>query len=157
VKPPGSRLRDAFLEDHRVLTRGLKGLKRAVEEGELGRAARLADELDRAAGPHIEFEERAFYPELRRTFGNDFVDQLYREHGAGQRALRMLQAHGGGRELGADERASLADDLDVAVQHALSCGSLTSHMDALPGERQQSLLDELERTRRGEARWTEHG
>jgi len=55
------------------------------------------------------------------------------------------------------ERAGLLDDLDVAMQHALSCGSLTSHLDALSAEQQRGLLEALEQTRATEVRWTERG
>ena len=66
-------LRDAFVEDHRTLTRGLSRMLKLVEDGDYDEAARVAKELDRDAGPHIEFEEKSFYPEVRKTRGRDYV------------------------------------------------------------------------------------
>lgn len=60
-----SSLNDAFIEDHQTLTRGLSRLLSLVEQRHYDESARVAKELDPAVGPHIEFEEKSFYPQVR--------------------------------------------------------------------------------------------
>ena len=59
-------LATAFVDDHKQLTRALKQLKDALGRHDLSEAKRIAEELDRAAGPHILFEEEFLYPEVAR-------------------------------------------------------------------------------------------
>lgn len=94
-------LHKAFLEDHKVLIRGLARIRAALIDGDVAAAARTADEIDRAVGAHMRFEEKVFYPKLRSKLGDEFVDQLYSEHGMGQAAVRLLielEAGGGSGE-----------------------------------------------------------
>ena len=67
-----SSLKDAFIEDHQTLTRGLSHLLKLVQEEDYDEASRVARELDKAVGPHIEFEEKSFYPEVRKTRGREY-------------------------------------------------------------------------------------
>lgn len=46
------------MEEHRILMRGLDAVLQQVSAGYFVAARRLADELDREAGPHIQFEEQ---------------------------------------------------------------------------------------------------
>jgi hypothetical protein len=75
-----SALKQAFIEDHQILTRGLSELIALVEEESYEKASRVARELD--AGPHIELEEKAFYPEVRKTRGREYVENLFRRYRA---------------------------------------------------------------------------
>lgn len=149
------RLRDAFLEDHRKLTRGLSALVRLVENGEWEQAVRRAEELDRIAGPHIEFEERRFYPQVSRSRGKDYVDNLYDEHRSGREAIEMLRAAAGRTNLSKEERERLLFHLHRALDHVVSCGTLLSHVTSLDDEEQDKLLADLEGYRKAGHRWTE--
>lgn len=146
-------LHDAFLTDHKQLTRGLSAILRALRAGDTERAFRLASELDEAVGPHMQFEEEVFYPEVEKILGREFVDQLYAEHALGQRAIRSILAHGQRGEL-AGEIETLIRDLETTLQHAFSCGTLLSHLDALPADETATLLRKLQELRSSEIHWS---
>ena len=88
-----SKLEEAFLDDHRHLTRGLTDVLDALKAEEDARAIEAADRLDRTVGPHMEFEERVFYPELAKIMGREYVRPLYGEHGVGRRAISRMLEH----------------------------------------------------------------
>ena len=153
ASPPRS-LAEAFLEDHQHLTRGLSGTLTALEEGDLATAISTANELDRQAGPHIRFEEEFFYPEVARSRGSGYVSQLFREHDAGRRAVLALVDHSPGRQLTQDEESRIRAGLREALDHAVSCGTLLSHVTTLDGQKQERLLKTLLRLRNEGGRWT---
>lgn len=143
-------LRMAFLEDHQVLTRGLSDIRSALAADDLDLASRLARSLDAAAGAHIEFEEGFFYPELRKLLGDEFVDRLYEEHAAGKHAIELLATN----LVSEQNRQELDRDLDTAMNHVLSCGSLLSHLEGLTTRRHSELLGELRACRSHGQAWT---
>ncbi len=149
-----SGLREAFLEDHRRLVRGLSAIVEAVEEGELDQAADLAAELDADAGAHMAFEEEVFYPRIAETQGQSFVDRLMEEHEIGQRAIKALLGRGSGNELTEEERRGLLANLNLALAHTLSCGTLISVIDGDP-ERDEEELGQLEDHRRRAELWSD--
>ena len=118
-------LKDAFVEDHRTLITGLKGLLELVEEGNYRDATRLAKELDAAAGPHIEFEEKCFYPEVGKSRSRGYMNNLYDEHRSGMEAVRTLSSLGAGSALNADEQERVLFQLQRALDHAVSCGTFS--------------------------------
>ncbi len=150
-----SRLRDAFLDDHQKLTKGLSALVRLVESGEWQQAVQKAEELDRIAGPHIEFEEERFYPQVSRSRGKDYVDNLYDEHRSGREAIEALRASAGRTEVTDEERDRVLFHLRRALDHVVSCGTLLSHVTSLEDEEQEKLLSDLEGYRKAGHRWTE--
>jgi hypothetical protein len=159
VMRPRSSLETAFVEDHRKLTRGLATLVELVERGDLREAAREARELDEVAGPHIEFEETRFYPEVARSRGKDYVAQLYDEHRSGREALGALEElpRDGDFEMTPEQRDRVLYHLRRALDHAVSCGTLLSHVTTLGESEQRGLLEDLEAFRRAAHRWTELG
>ncbi len=149
-----SSLRDAFVEDHRHLTRGLNRLLKALRGGEMGEAKRIAAELDRVAGPHVQFEEEVLYPEISRTRGSEFTGKLYDEHSQALRAIRtLLKANG--ESLPEAARRQLIADAQTGLDHAVSCGTLLSHVTTLPEPLQDRLLGRLLELRREGRRWSE--
>jgi len=148
-------LRQAFSEDHRVLTRGLTGVVDALREADLAQAVRRAEELDRRVGPHMAFEEQVYYPELRLVLGDRFVDRLYHEHALGLDAVRRLIRHDPAQPL--PERERIVEELTTALEHARSCGTLLSHLTRLDPGTLGAMRQALEELRRRELRWTEVG
>jgi DNA-binding PadR family transcriptional regulator len=148
-------LRDAFLHDHQQLTRGLTAIGEALRSNRTSEASELARALDRAVGAHIEFEETVYYPALERELGREFISQLYDEHAHGKGALRTLVSLDPAGQLGADERAELAQQIDKMLEHALSCGTLLSHLDSLDTARHEQLLGKLRALNRTPKRWTQ--
>lgn len=148
-------LHTAFLEDHQLLMGGLAGIRTALQEGDVATAVRLAQELDTAAGPHMQFEEEIFYPELEKKLGHEFVERLYGEHEVGRRAVAALLELGPEGELEDEARAVLIADIETTLEHALSCGTLLSHVDEQDAEARATLLKQLLDLRRSGARWTQ--
>lgn len=148
-------LHDAFLEDHQALTRGLSTVRDALRSGDVTEAARLATALDQRAGPHMQFEEQVFYPLLEPMLGSEFIEQLYAEHAAGQHAIRELSRITSGTVLTPDARKALTHDLDVALDHALSCGTLLSRLDTLDEAERERLLSTLMSLRDEHRKWTD--
>ncbi|MHC4429725.1 MAG: hemerythrin domain-containing protein [Planctomycetota bacterium] len=150
-----SALRDAFLEDHRHLVQGFSRLVEALEADDLVTAVRVAGELDVAAGPHIEFEETVYYPQLARTMDRGDVDRLYHEHDLGLDAVRTLLAHDPQQPLEPEQKRRLIEESRTALEHAVSCGALLSHLTVLDERRQAEILEDLRSIRKRGRRWTE--
>jgi hypothetical protein len=145
----------AFLEDHRHLTKGLAGLLESLRQSDAPRATTIARELDRVAGPHMAFEEAVLYPELAGRLGRAFVDQLYHEHALGQNAVLHLVRRDESAPLTAAERATLIEQVETALDHALSCGSLLSYLSTLSTKRHGEMLQQLLDMRAQECLWTD--
>ena len=148
-------LSDVFLEDHRHLTRGLSATLQALENDDVQAAVKIAEELDQRAGPHIRFEEEHFYPKVAERRGQAYVDQLFREHEAGRVALRGLLAERKAGELTSDEKRGIQAGLRQALDHAVSCGTLLSHVTTLEHGEQQRLVKTLLKLREAGGRWTD--
>ena len=147
-------IRDAFLRDHRLLTRGFSQMVTALRDGDLGRAAEIADELDRSAGAHVAFEEELLYPLVEQARGQEYTSRLYREHEVALQTVRSLlsYAEDPSPRLDIDQ---LLNGARTAVVHAVSCGSLLSHLTSLPREGQQRMLQRLRELEEQSPRWTD--
>ena len=150
-----SALRKAFLDDHKHLTRGLTRTLEALRNGDDATAIQVADAMDRACGPHMEFEETVFYPELAGILGEPFVEHLEIEHDIGKRAVQMILSHAEGEPLAGEERISVIEGLDLMLGHTTGCGTLLSHLDGLPKANKKRLLNTLLELRQCGQRWTE--
>ena len=135
--------------------RGLAGVLRKVEDADLVAARDLADELDRAVGGHIQFEEEILYPAVGQVRGSDFERELCQEHGLIRRAIKRLLEADLSSEDSAGLRTELQGALKVAVEHAESCGTLISHLRALSPPEQREALSRLNQLRERGTRWTE--
>lgn len=150
-----SELQEEFLRDHRVLSRGLKAILDALGQDRAGEAIERAVELDRQAGAHMAFEEEVFYPRLAEAHGQAFVDRLVSEHEVGQRAIRTLADHPQGEPLGVEEKRQIVADLETALEHVLSCGTMLSELEAPDLGSDEGDLDRLRELRASGARWTD--
>lgn len=149
-------LGDCFTEDHRHMTRGFWKLRNALEAGNLEKAIDLAKVIDRKVGPHIEFEEAVFYPELRKVFGDEFVDRLYREHAVGRAVILELLSLDKHAQIVDSRLNELAERAGKTLEHAVSCGTLLSHLEALDDQRQRELLTQLKTIRIRGKPWSEY-
>lgn len=149
-------LQDAFLEDHRRMTTGFYRLRQSLEDGDWSTARGLAEAIDREVGSHIEFEETVYYPRLKPVIGADNVRRMYAEHQIGLGLIRDILARGSGAP-GREACTQLAHSCQRMLEHAESCGTLTSHLAALPSSEQEDLLATLEEIRGRATRWTEFG
>lgn len=151
---PRTTLETEFLADHKKMTRGFRDLIKALEADELSEAFRLAEELDFAAGPHIEFEEHVLYPEVEGARGDEYGANLRHEHQVARSALRFLLEHGD-KPIRAEDKARVIQQLRIGFEHAVACGSLLSHLTVLDDAAQQSMLKKLREYRDQRLRWTE--
>ena len=150
-----SPLLRAFHADHRAMTQSLYALLQAVKERDLARAIELAEQVDCVAGPHIAFEEEHFYPLLREPLGDAFVRQLYEEHAAGRSAVETLRECSNPEQLDPSTISRVEEQLEIAVQHARSCGTLASRLSGLEPTRAARLLRELDALRDQQRCWTD--
>lgn len=145
---------DEFHKDHAVLGRLLYELRVAISDRDIGEARRIADQLDRAAGAHIAFEERAFYPALAPVLGQDEIDRMLREHQLGPVLIQDIF------QLAEDPKheatlKSAVDALETLEAHVSECGDLFGAMGALSDDEQKRLLKQLKDWRERAPRWTE--
>lgn len=147
-----NQLAKAFLEDHKHLTQGFSSLLRALEEDDIAKASEIANDIDRLAGPHIEFEEEFFYPVVERSRGREYVSRLYKEHGAGLQVVKSLRERE--KKLDPKETEALVTAARTALDHAVSCGTLLSHVTTLGEQEQADLLQKLLDLRKHGRRWT---
>ncbi len=151
-----SELELAFLEDHQHLLKGLTEILERLGANDLGAAVAAAERVDEAVGPHMRFEEEELYPTLRAVLGNDYVNRLYDEHTEGQQAIAELRSRGP-EPLTEDEKARLMEAVETTLNHAVSCGTLLSHLDALDEARQSALLERLVELRHEKQLWSDYG
>ncbi len=149
-----SALQREFLDDHRVLIGGLRGLVDALEREDLPEARRLAEEIDRNAGGHMAFEEEVFYPRLAEVHGKAFVERLVSEHEAGHRAITTLLASEPDEGLAESDRSGLLTDLRLALDHVMSCGTMLAELGTGPFAAQDEDLDRLRELREEVPRWS---
>jgi hypothetical protein len=149
-----SRLAQEFLEEHRHLTRGLYQIREALEGDDLEAASRQAEQLDRLVGAHMEFEEQVFYPELVDRLGGTFVSRLYEEHEEGQTAVKTLLTNPA-VALDPTAKQQLLGQVQTALDHAISCGTLLSHIGDLDPVDEERVMQRWHEIHRRSPRWTE--
>lgn len=150
-----SDLFQAFKEDHAVLGRGLYEISKYLRGGDVKAAKACAERLDREAGAHIAFEERFFYPALRRLLGDAEVDRLYEEHGDGLAVIKALAAMPEGAALNEAEQRTLLREAESMETHVAECGELFGTMGRIAPDEQDALYRQLLALREAAPRWTE--
>lgn len=150
-----SELQEEFLRDHRVLTKGLDAILDALQDGRTTEAIERAADLDRQAGAHMAFEEEIFYPRLAEVRGQKFVDRLVAEHEVGQRAIRALARHPAAEPLAEEDRKRIVADVETALGHVLSCGTMLSELDSGDEIADDRALGRLRELRTSGERWTD--
>ena len=143
------------MEDHRHLTQGLSNILQALRDDNLERAIQMAEDLDRVAGPHIEFEEELLYPEVGKSRSPDYVSRLYREHQVALAAVKALINSKTQGRLEPQLKEQILQNLKTGLDHAISCGNLLSHVTSLDQKRQDEMLARLLDLRRIGRRWSE--
>ena len=149
------QLRQTFIDDHQVMIRGYRDMLHALEQRDLAAAARLSAKVDAIAGPHIEFEEQYLYPAVKELRGDAYVSRLYDEHNEVLSVIAALQTLAEDVVPSDDEISGWKESLKAGLDHAAACGSLLSHLQALPDQQQRDYLDAIGRLRRQGRRWSE--
>lgn len=148
-------LEEEFATDHRELTRGFSQLLDLLKSRSDEDARNLADHIDQVAGPHIEFEETVLYPVVAQAEGHDFATGLYSEHQTALEAISSLVSRAEDVPIDEETRKRLIDQVQTGLDHAVSCGSLLSHLTALDEGTHETFLKKLRSCRESGVRWSE--
>ncbi|MEX0728838.1 MAG: hemerythrin domain-containing protein [Planctomycetaceae bacterium] len=149
------QFRDDFTADHQFLTRGLLDLLNALQENDFAKTRELAQEIDEKAGAHIQFEEEHLYPELVERRDPAFVIRLYHEHELGREAIDTIVNRPSDEPFSENQRSALMSKLQIALEHAYTCGSLLSYASNIDLSVQSQLLEELHHCRVEARRWSQ--
>lgn len=146
---------DAFHRDHAVLGRGFHELSTRLAVRDLPGAARVARQLEGEGGAHIAFEERVFYPLMRRLLGDPAVDRMYREHARGHALIGELLDLPAQASLPQERWGDMLDRSRQMELHIAECGSLFAAMGRLTPDEHDELFEHLTAWRKEAPRWTE--
>jgi hypothetical protein len=145
-----------FREDHKVLGTGFHRLSEHLRARDTAGACAVAQWLDEAAGPHIAFEEDAFYPRLVPLFGRQQADRMYDEHRQGLAVIRALINHKTAEPLDQAACAELLEQSEIMEAHIADCAELFEAMGRIPVAEQQELHRKLLEWRRRQPKWTRY-
>lgn len=143
-----------FREDHKVLGSGFHRLSERLRAGDTAGARAVAQWLDEAAGPHIAFEEDAFYPRLVPLFGQQQADRMYDEHRQGLAVIRALINHKTAEPLDQVACDELLEQSETMEAHIADCAELFEAMGRIPVAEQQELHRRLLAWRQRRPKWT---
>jgi hypothetical protein len=149
------QLKAAFSHDHKVMIRGYRDLLEALNRSDFAEAARLSRWLNRMGGPHIEFEECYLYPAVQRSRGEAYVARLYDEHHIVWCAIDALRALSGDDVPSLGQVMQWKQSLRAGLDHAATCGSLLSHLQAMPEDQQEAVMEAIARLRDRGRSWSE--
>lgn len=156
MQKPKDNLFTCFREDHKVLGSGFHQLSERLRAGDTTGACNVAQRLDDAAGPHIAFEEEAFYPRLALLFGQEEASRMYDEHRQGLAVIQMLVDHKTAEPLDNQARDRLLEQSEAMETHIADCAELFEAMGRIPAEEQQILHQQLLAWRRQQPKWTRY-
>ena len=145
---------NAFQEDHAILGRGLHELRGFVMADDVRSLKTAAQDLDKAAGGHIAFEEEDFYPALKAFLSADEVEGMYAEHAHGAKTLSNIAELDPNIPLQATQKQGLLDRIDEMEQHVSECGELFGAMGGLDDANKGNLMKRLQYWRNLAPTWT---
>ena len=137
------RLFDAFKADHTLLGSGFHTLATCLRDDDIAGAKAIAAKIGIEAGPHITFEEEAFYPALKRFLGQDDLDAMYLEHNNGRALLETVLRLDESVELTEARKQTLLAEVNKFETHVSECGELFGAMGGLSDTDLQHLLEKL--------------
>lgn len=142
------RLIQEFHADHKQIIEVLRGLHRAISNGDLpGMRSSLAH-ADRLLGPHCKWEEVFLYPALTGLIGEVAIQRLMTEHDGVHRTLRRMAELAQGGRWSEAERRAVHEHWSLLVEHTMNCDGLSRYIPLLPEDLQRQLADGLWAIRR---------
>jgi len=123
------RVIETFQEEHRQTRDKCLELSDAIEAGDLDRAEQLVADIDRAAGPHFQYEEDALYPALIPFFGEEKVKELVAEHDEAIEAAETLAELTSQESLTEAEKQEALRALPDIMVHVSDCDGLTVYLE----------------------------
>lgn len=132
-----------FRNDHRFVLRTLVDLRKAIDAGEFSRALELVEALDKAAGPHMEFEERFLYPSLEPLIGGERVRALVSDHKGAAEMLYKAKEILSKATPSESEISFLQEFVQEFLKHASDCEGTALLAEALPEEKVNEFGEQL--------------
>ena len=148
-------LHTAYSEGHQRLVAGLRQIIQAIEQEDYATAVESAGEIDRLAGPHVEFEERYLYPVVEEIDGEATASRLYTQHVHSIATLHELEHWPEGVAPHADVRQRWLCSLRSAVEHAAQTHALLNYLGGMPLAQKQQMLRRHEALQQHGHRWSE--
>lgn len=148
-----NELEREFVVDHRKTSKAIQALMSAVSAGNDQQLQTAAEELDQVAGPHIAFEECWLYPLVGKIRGKDFEEHLKDEHQEVVEALTQIR-QADSSDISDTQRAEWLRQLQIGLDHVVTCGTLLSHLTVLSDAQRASLLANLQALRKEGTLWT---
>jgi hypothetical protein len=137
------KLFDAFREDHVALGSSFYALATCIRNDEITTAKEIAEKINIEAGPHIAFEEEAFYPALERFLEQDEIEAMYLEHENGRSLLQKIKSLKESSELSQTLKQELLSEVEKFEEHVSDCGELFGVMGGLSEAQLEQLFDRL--------------
>lgn len=138
------RVIETFQEEHRQTRDKCLELSDAIEEDDLDRAEQLVAEIDRAAGPHFQYEEDALYPALIPFFGEEKVKELVAEHDEAIEAAETLAELTSKDSLTEAEKQEALRALPDIMVHVSDCDGLTVYLEKADAEVFEAIEESME-------------
>jgi len=144
-----------FQIDHSALGEKLFALRTALIQRSVEAAQSIAEEIDRDAGAHMAFEEKDFYPALKKFLTEDEVFRMYLEHADGLAMIvDIIEAEG--PEFDDPEfMSNILEHLERMDHHVADCGDLFGALGGLEPSQYQTLYDRLHEWKRKAPSWRE--
>ena len=149
------RLFEAFKVDHALLGSGLHELAERLRDADTPGAKIVVEQLARAAGPHIAFEENNFYPALQPFLSASEIDNMREEHARTRRLLEQVLALSPTALQETHLQNKLLEAVEAGQTHVAECGELFGAMGGLSEEEQAQLLSQLEQWQARAPNWLE--
>jgi len=138
------RVIETFQEEHRETRDKCLELSDAIEADDLDRAQQLVEEIDRAAGPHFQYEEDALYPALIPFFGEEKVKELVAEHDEAIEAAETLAALTAQESLTEAEKQEALRALPNIMVHVSDCDGLTVYLEKADEDVFEDIAESME-------------
>jgi len=135
---------ETFQEEHRQTRDKCLELSDAIEEEDLDRAEELVHEIDKAAGPHFQYEEDALYPALIEFFGEEKVKELVAEHDEAIEAAETLAEITSQESISEDEKQEALRALPNIMVHVSDCDGLTVYLEKAADEVFEEISESME-------------
>lgn len=148
-------LRTVFCHGHRQLADGLRGMIEAIEDEDCPLASKLAEDLDRRAGPHVEFEERYLYPVVEDEFGEAYATKLYEEHAELIATLIELQQLDLESRPSSESKARWLECLNNGLSHLNVSQTLLNYLRPMSTEQKAQLLQRHQNLLARGHRWSQ--
>lgn len=142
-----------FQIDHAALGERLFALRTALLERNVETTKTIAEQIDQESGAHMAFEEKDFYPALKKFLTEDDVFRMYLEHADGLAMVLDIIAADPSKFDEPDFIADILERLERMEHHVADCGDLFGALGGLEPPEFQRLYDRLHEWHKKAPKW----